>query len=118
MPITTVKIFPSIGVARLGNSPESFVGPEIPGDRTPPPDGYRDSHCRIKRQAARFRLFGFDGSTCRSSRRLTQRSSGRSISPTRKPRGAGSWDSATTGPCATPRRRTAPAWKSIRAPAR
>jgi hypothetical protein len=63
MPITTIKIFPSIGVARLGNSPDFFVGPEIPGDRTPPPGGYRDSHCRIKRQAARFRLFGFDGST-------------------------------------------------------
>lgn len=64
MPITNVKIFPSIGVARLGNSPSaSFIGPEIPGDRTPPPGGYKDDQCRVKRQAARFRLFGFDGNT-------------------------------------------------------
>lgn len=62
MAITTVKIFPPIGVARLGNSPEFFVGPEIPGDRTPPAGGYKDAACRVKRQAARFRLFGFDSS--------------------------------------------------------
>ena len=63
MAITSVKIFPSIGIARLGNSPEFFVGYERPGDRTPPAGGYRDAHCRIKRQAARFRLFAFDGAT-------------------------------------------------------
>jgi L-Lysine epsilon oxidase N-terminal/L-lysine epsilon oxidase C-terminal domain len=60
MPITTVKIFPSIGIARIGNSPEFFIGPEIPGDRPAPPGGYKDLNCRIKRQAARFRLFGYD----------------------------------------------------------
>lgn len=60
MVITTVKVFPTIGVARLGNIPEFFVGPEIPGVRTPPPGGYKDAHCRVKRQAARFRLFAFD----------------------------------------------------------
>ena len=64
MPITSVKIFPTIGIARLGNSPtDFFIGPEIPGVRTPPPGGYKDASCRIKRQAARFRLFGFDGTT-------------------------------------------------------
>ena len=63
MPITAVKIFPSIGIARLGNSPsEFFIGPEIPGVRPVPTGGYRDSACRIKRQAARFRIFGYDGS--------------------------------------------------------
>lgn len=61
MPITTVKIHPALGIARLGNSPnEFFVGPERPWDRTPPAGGYKDAHCRIKRQAARFRLFGYD----------------------------------------------------------
>jgi hypothetical protein len=61
MAITTVKIYPSIGIARLGNSPtEFFIGPEIPGVRTPPAGGYKDAACRIKRQAARFRLYGFD----------------------------------------------------------
>lgn len=63
MPINKVKIFPSIGIARLGNSPNFFIGPEIPGNRTPPAGGYKDSHCRVKRQAARFRLFGYEGDT-------------------------------------------------------
>jgi hypothetical protein len=58
--ITTVKIYPTIGIARLGNSPEYFIGPEIPGVRTPPAGGYKDSSCRIRRQAARFRIFAFD----------------------------------------------------------
>lgn len=59
--ITTVKIFPAIGIARLGNSPDQFfIGSELPGVRTPPADGYKDTHCRVKRQAARFRLFGYD----------------------------------------------------------
>lgn len=61
MAITTIKIFPSIGVARLGNSPEEFfIGPEFPGDTTPPAGGYKDKQCRMKRQAARFRLFGYN----------------------------------------------------------
>src|SRR5262249_28054029 len=64
MPITSVKIYPAIGIARLGNSPtEYFVGPELPGNTTAPGGGYRDGQCRIKRQAARFRLFGDDGDT-------------------------------------------------------
>lgn len=58
--ITAVKIYPSIGIARLGNSPDFFVGPEVPGDRTPPAGGYKDASCRVRRQAARFRIFGFD----------------------------------------------------------
>lgn len=61
--ITQVKIHPAIGVARLGNSPtDFFVGPETPLDHTPPAGGYKDSACRVKRQAARFRLFGYDSS--------------------------------------------------------
>jgi hypothetical protein len=60
MPITTAKIFPSIGIARIGNGPDFFIGPEIPGDRPAPAGGYKDANCRIKRQAARFRLFGYD----------------------------------------------------------
>ena len=63
MPINKIKVFPSIGIARLGNSPSFFIGPEIPGNRTPPAGGYKDSQCRVKRQAARFRLFGYDGNT-------------------------------------------------------
>src|SRR3954447_11536735 len=58
--ITTVKIYPAIGIARLGNSPEYFIGPEVPGVRTPPAQGYKDTSCRVRRQAARFRIFAFD----------------------------------------------------------
>lgn len=66
MTIDTVKIFPSIGIARLGNSPdEFFIGPEIPGDFTPPSGGYKDSSCRVKRQAARFRIFGYESGVLR-----------------------------------------------------
>ena len=61
MPITTIKIHPAIGIARLGNSPdEFFIGPERPGDHAPPAGGYKDAQCRVKRQAARFRLFAYD----------------------------------------------------------
>src|SRR3954453_12040096 len=61
MVIQTIKIHPAIGIARLGNSPtDFFIGPESPGVSVSPPGGYRDSKKRIKRQAARFRLFGYD----------------------------------------------------------
>ena len=61
MAITTIKIYPSIGIARVGNSPtEFFIGPELPGDKTPPQGGYKDAQCRVKKQAARFRLFAYD----------------------------------------------------------
>jgi plastocyanin len=59
--IQTIKIHSAIGIARVGNSPDQFfIGPEKPGDRTPPVGGYKDAQGRIKRQAARFRLFGYD----------------------------------------------------------
>ena len=57
-----VQIFPSIGIARIGNSPEWYLGPELPYPaplRAPPGGTYKDAQCRIKRQAQRFRLWGF-----------------------------------------------------------
>ena len=64
MAITSIRIHPAIGIARLGNRPESFIGPEEPGQWSPPPGGtYKDALCRVKKQAARFRLFAFDGAT-------------------------------------------------------
>lgn len=60
-PIAAIKVFPAIGIARLGNSAtEHFIGPEIPDDRRAPTGGYKDAACRVKRQAARFRIFGYD----------------------------------------------------------
>ena len=59
--IKSLRIHPSIGIARVGNSPtEFFVGPEIPGENSKPAGGYKDEQGRIKRQAVRFRIYGYD----------------------------------------------------------
>src|SRR5262245_5121506 len=66
--IAYCKIHPAIGIARVGNSPdEFFIGPEIPGGFDPPSGGYKDAGDlnkgippRIKRQAARFRIFAYN----------------------------------------------------------
>ena len=56
-------IHPAIGVARMGNSPESFIGPETPGlsanwdDATGQFKCFRDMEGRILRQGARFLVF-------------------------------------------------------------
>jgi len=61
MAITEVRIHPAIGIARVGNSDSDFfIGPERRWDRSAPTGGYKDAQCRIKRQAARFRVFGYD----------------------------------------------------------
>jgi hypothetical protein len=61
--IVSVAIYPGIGVARLGDSPEGwFMGPEAPGEVPGGEPGFRfkDDEGRIKRQAARFRIYGLD----------------------------------------------------------
>jgi len=61
MAITEIRIHPAIGIARVGNSDtDFFIGPERRWDRSAPQGGYKDAQCRIKRQAARFRVFGYD----------------------------------------------------------
>ena len=63
--IVRAAIYPGIGIARIGNSTVEgdegyYVGPEI---TTPPPIlavQYRDSTGAIKRQAARFRIYGYN----------------------------------------------------------
>ena len=55
---TLYKIHPSIGVARVGNGPDNFfIGPELLGEHPEPPGGFKDAQCRVKRQAARFRIY-------------------------------------------------------------
>jgi L-Lysine epsilon oxidase N-terminal/L-lysine epsilon oxidase C-terminal domain len=66
---TIYRIHPAIGIARLGDSPDDyFVGGESPGvlpqlarPGSSPPAGpsHRDSHGRIKRQGARFRIYEY-----------------------------------------------------------
>jgi hypothetical protein len=61
--ITRVKIHPAIGVARVGNSNSKdgfFVGPESPDQKPGTPGFYRDATGAVKRQAARFRLYGYN----------------------------------------------------------
>jgi len=63
-PLHDVEIYPPIGIARVGNSRlESldhgwFYGPEIPGHFEEPKGGFKDEHGAVKRQAARFRVYG------------------------------------------------------------
>ncbi|MBB5402656.1 LodA/GoxA family CTQ-dependent oxidase [Paraburkholderia youngii] len=59
--VCKVVIAPSIGIARLGNSPEEyFLGPEAVGHPPRPAGGFKDKHGRIKRQGARFRIYGLN----------------------------------------------------------
>src|ERR671913_1152982 len=59
--IDRIVIHPAIGIARVGNSPDEwFLGPEVAGPHLAPADGFKDAAGRIKRQAARFRLYGLD----------------------------------------------------------
>jgi hypothetical protein len=54
---TVYRIHPAIGIARVGNSPEFFIGPERRREIPEPTGGFKDAQCRVKRQAARFRIY-------------------------------------------------------------
>ena len=59
--IVRAAIHPSIGVARLGNSPEEyFLAPEVVDPPPQPPRFYRDASGALKRQAVRFRIYGLN----------------------------------------------------------
>lgn len=59
--ITSVRIHPAIGIARVGNSTgDVFVGPESPDEPPKPAGFYKDQAGAIRRQAARFRLYGYN----------------------------------------------------------
>ena len=59
--IVTARIHPAIGIARVGNSRhEYYIGPEVPFPAGSPQGGYRDAGGHLKRQAARFRVYGYD----------------------------------------------------------
>jgi len=56
--IVSARIHPGIGIARIGDSADEFViGPEVIGV---PVTGMRDAGGALKRQAARFRVYGID----------------------------------------------------------
>lgn len=67
--IVHYAIYPAVGISRVGNSPEYFYANEVPGGIADPrvplgnpddPVRYKDSKGQVKRQAARFRVYGFD----------------------------------------------------------
>ncbi len=64
--MSNLRIHPAIGVARVGDSDQFFIGPEnpgVPGNWDPDTSKFRafkDSQGKIIRQAARFRIFQFD----------------------------------------------------------
>lgn len=59
--IVRAAIHPGIGIARVGNSREEFfIGPELPYPVAAPKGGYKDKLGALKRQAARFRVYGYD----------------------------------------------------------
>ena len=64
---TRYKVHPAIGVARVGNSEEYYYAPEEAGGLPILVDGgeftrhsFRDADHRVRRQAARFRIFKYD----------------------------------------------------------
>src|ERR1044071_6904571 len=59
--IVRYAIYPGVGIARVGNAPEDyFIGPEAPGQMPQAVGGFKDAEGRVKRQAARFRIYGLN----------------------------------------------------------
>jgi hypothetical protein len=62
-PVVRCAIHPSVGIARIGNAPadEYFLAPEVPGRASDPgPQGYKNAKGQVRKQAARFRIYGYD----------------------------------------------------------
>lgn len=58
--ITKLAIYPPMGISRVGNSEKYFLAPEIPGLPALPGGDYKDGNEKIKKQAQRFRIYGYD----------------------------------------------------------
>jgi L-Lysine epsilon oxidase N-terminal/L-lysine epsilon oxidase C-terminal domain len=59
--IVRAAIHPAIGIARVGGSREEFlIGPELPYPVAADQGGAKDPTGALKRQAARFRIYGYD----------------------------------------------------------
>jgi hypothetical protein len=61
--IVRAMIHPGIGIARVGNSTdEFFLGPQVIDPPPLPPGAHRDARGALKRQAAEFRIYGYNQS--------------------------------------------------------
>lgn len=59
--IVRAAIHPAIGIARIGDSESGyFIGPEVVDLPCEKPEHFRDGAGALKRQAARFRIYGFN----------------------------------------------------------
>lgn len=78
-PVPVLRIHPAIGIARVGNSPDYYLAPETAAGELPASgaglwgglpldaatgqpitaEGFRDGQGRLKRQAARFRIYAY-----------------------------------------------------------
>ena len=59
--IVSAKVHPGIGVARVGNAETAyFIGPELSSPPPAVPGERRDATGALKRQAARFRIYGYN----------------------------------------------------------
>jgi L-Lysine epsilon oxidase N-terminal/L-lysine epsilon oxidase C-terminal domain len=59
--IVSAAIYPAIGIARVGNSRDGyFIGPEVTAPMKHPAGFYKDATGALKRQAARFRVYGLN----------------------------------------------------------
>lgn len=60
MNISKMAIYPPLGIARVGNSPEFFLASELPGQSPEVKDGFKDDDGRVKKQAVLFRIYALD----------------------------------------------------------
>lgn len=59
--IVRAAVHPAIGVARVGDSAqEYFLGPEVDHPAAQPTGSYKDDTGALKRQAVRFRVYGYN----------------------------------------------------------
>lgn len=62
--ISYIGIYPPIGICRVGSASveHAFYSPEVPGFPPDPKGGFKDGSSKIKKQAQRFYLYGFNQS--------------------------------------------------------
>lgn len=58
--IVRAAIHPGIGIARIGNSSEHFVAPQVLVPIPKPSGFYHDAEGALKREAVEFRIYGYD----------------------------------------------------------
>ena len=59
-PIVSAKIHPGIGIARIGNSDDYYLAPQVMQPVSKEPGFYHDASGKLKREAVEFRIYGYD----------------------------------------------------------